>query len=183
MAKARPASLDRFLPRFDPVTARSSVIFDPDRRLAALRRLQRWLDDAYRIPGTNIRFGWDAVVGLVPWVGDVTTALMACGIIVQAHQMRVPRVIQLRMMLNVAVDLLAGLVPFVGDVADVFWKSNKKNFALLERHALTDAKPMRGDWIFVTSAVSAILLIAMAPLVMVYWIVDSMIRVGLLPAF
>ncbi len=159
-----------------------SVIFDRDRRLEALRRAQRVLDEAYRIPGTNIRFGWDALVGLIPWVGDLTTALMACGIIVQAHQMRVPRVVQMRMILNVAIDVLVGIV-FVGDVADVFWKSNKKNFALLERHAAADTKPTRGDWIFVTSAVGAILLIAIAPLIMVYWIVHSMMRAGLLPAF
>jgi hypothetical protein len=159
-----------------------SVLFDRDRRLEALRRAQRVLDEAYRIPGTNIRFGWDALVGLIPWVGDVTTAVMACGIIVQAHQMRVPRVVQMRMILNVAIDVLVGLVPLFGDVADVFWKSNKKNFALLERHAARDTKPTRGDWIFVAGAVSAILLIAIAPLVMVYWIVHSMMRAGLLPA-
>jgi hypothetical protein len=160
-----------------------SVLFDRDRRLAALRRAQHMLDEVYRVPGTNIRFGWDALVGLIPWVGDVTTAVMACGIIVQSHQMRVPRVVQLRMILNVAIDLLVGLVPFVGDVADVFWKSNKKNFALLERHAAPEAKPTRGDWIFVTAAVTLILLIAIAPLLMMYWIVHSMMRSGLLPAF
>ena len=159
-----------------------SVAFDRDRRFAALRRAQHILDEAYRVPGTNIRFGWDALVGLIPWVGDVTTALMACGIVVSAHQMRVPRVVQLRMILNVAIDLCIGIVPFVGDLADVFWKSNKKNLALIERHAAPDAKPTPGDWIFVTSAVSAILLIAAAPLIMVYWIVHSMMRAGLLPA-
>jgi hypothetical protein len=160
-----------------------SVIFDKDRRFAALRRLQHLLDEAYRVPGTNIRFGWDALVGLVPWVGDLTTALMACGIIVQAHHMRVPRVVQLRMIVNVAIDVLVGLVPLFGDVADVFWKSNTKNFALLERYAMPNARPTRGDWMFVTTAVSVVLLIAIAPLVMVYWIVHSMMRLGILPAF
>jgi hypothetical protein len=160
-----------------------SVIFDSERRLAALRQATHFLDEAYRVPGTNIRFGWDALIGLVPWVGDLTTALMACGIIVQGHQMRVPRVIQLRMVMNVAVDVLIGLVPFLGDVADVFWKANTKTFVLLERYAVPNARPTPGDWIFVTTAVSAVLLIAIAPLIMVYWIVDSMMRSGLLPRF
>ena len=53
--------------------------------------------------------------------------------------MRVPRVVQLRMLLNVAIDLIVGVVPVVGDVADVVWKSNAKNFALLERHAARGA--------------------------------------------
>jgi len=97
--------------------------------------------------------------------------------------MRVPRVVQLRMIMNVAVDMFIGLVPVFGDVADVFWKSNKKNFALLERHAMPNARPTRGDWVFVTTAVSALLLIAIAPLVMVYWIVHSMVRSGLLPTY
>ena len=82
---------------------------DTQERLNSLRKLQHLLDNAFRVPGTNIRFGWDALVGLVPWVGDLTTALMACGMIVQAHQMRVPRVVQLRMILNVAVDMFIGL--------------------------------------------------------------------------
>jgi uncharacterized protein DUF4112 len=160
-----------------------SVILDKDRRLTALRRAKQFLDEAYRVPGTNIRFGWDAIIGLIPWVGDLTTALMACGIIVQAHQMRVPRVMQLRMILNVAVDVLVGLVPGLGDVADIFWKSNTKNFVLLERYAVPNARPTPGDWVFVTTAVSAVVLIAIAPLLMVYWIVHSMVQSGMLPAF
>jgi len=154
-----------------------------DRRMIALRGLQRLLDDVFRVPGTGIRFGWDPVIGLVPWVGDVLTAIFSCAIIVQAHHLRVPRIVQLRMVMNVAIDVLVGVVPLVGDVADVFWKSNAKNFALLERHAAPDTKATRGDWLFVAGAVSAILLIAAAPLIMVYWIVHSMMRAGLLPAF
>ena len=147
-----------------------AVIFDKDRRLEALRRLQHLLDEAYRVPGTNIKFGWDALVGLVPWVGDLTTALMACGMIVQAHQMRVPRVVQLRMILNVAVDMLIGLVPFFGDVADVFWKSNTKNFALLELHADQVRPPSAGDWLFVLGVIAVIIIVALIPLLVLYWL-------------
>jgi hypothetical protein len=99
------------------------VNVDLDRRMRALRALERWLDEVFRVPGTNIRFGWDPVIGLVPWAGDLLTALLSCAIIVQAHQMRVPRIVQLRMVMNVAIDLLVGAVPVVGDVADVvlYW--------------------------------------------------------------
>jgi hypothetical protein len=106
-----------------------------ERRLSALRSLKTWLDEAFRVPGTNLRFGWDPLIGLVPWIGDLLTALMSGAIVLQAHTMRLPRVVQLRMLGNVAVDLLAGAIPFVGDAADFFWKSNKKNFTLLEQHA------------------------------------------------
>ena len=63
--------------------------------------------------------------------------------------MRLPRVVQLRMLVNVAIDLVAGAIPFVGDVADFFWKSNTKNFVLLERHAVEVRPASAGDWLFV----------------------------------
>src|SRR3954463_10979348 len=100
---------------------------DPGRRMRALRSMQWWLDDAFRVPGTSIRVGWDPIIGLVPWAGDLFTALLSCAIIIHAHQRRLPRVVQLRMLLNVAIDLVIGAVPLVGDAADVFWKSNAMN--------------------------------------------------------
>ncbi len=157
-------------------------VFRPElnQRFEALRSLKRILDEAFRVPGTKVRFGWDALIGMIPWAGDVVTALFGCAIVVQAHQMRVPRMIQLRMLINIAIDLLVGIVPFVGDVADVFWKSNSKNFALLERHASAAVPPSRGDRIFVTGVVAAVVLVAAAPLIMVYWFVHTMIASGFL---
>lgn len=144
---------------------------DTGQRLEALRRLKSLLDEAFRVPGTRVRFGWDAIVGVVPWAGDLVTALMACAILVQAHQMRVPRVIQLRMLLNVALDIAIGLVPVAGDVADVFWKANKRNFALLERHAAQAARPSIGDWLFVAGVIGAVLAMAAVPFLVLYWLV------------
>jgi hypothetical protein len=154
-----------------------------ERRLAALRRLKHFLEEVYRVPGTSVRFGWDALIGMVPWIGDLITGLMACAIVLQAHSMGVPRVVQLRMIINVAIDVLVGLVPFAGDIADVFWKANTKNFALLERHLGEVPASTRGDWLFVAFTVSALLLIATAPLIMVYWIVHAMMSSGILPPF
>jgi hypothetical protein len=140
------------------------------RRLDALRAMKRWLDEAFRVPGTEIRFGWDPLIGLLPWAGDLITALMSCAIVLQAHHMRLPRVVQLRMLSNVAIDLVVGAVPFFGDVADVFWKSNSKNFALLETHAYEVRSPSAGDWLFVAGVIAAILAVALVPLVVVYWL-------------
>ena len=69
-------------------------------RIEALRRLQWWLDEAFRVPGTSIRVGWDPIIGLVPWAGDLLTALLSCAIVFQAHQMRLPRIVQLRMLMR-----------------------------------------------------------------------------------
>ena len=141
-------------------------------RLEALRKLKFLLDSAFRVPGTNLRFGWDPIIGLIPWAGDVLTALMSCAVIVQAHHMRVPRVVQLRMLLNIAIDVIVGVVPFLGDIADFAWKSNTRNFALLERHALEVQPATTGDWLFVLGIAAAALAIALVPLFVLYWVVS-----------
>lgn len=154
---------------------------DPrDPRLENLRRYQYVLDKAFRVPGTNVRFGWDPIVGLVPWAGDVLTALMAGAIVVQAHRMRVPRVVQLRMVINVGLDLLMGVVPFIGDVADVFWKANTKNMALLDRHAAALVPPTRGDRLFVAAVLGLIGLMALAPLALLWAIASELTSLGVL---
>jgi hypothetical protein len=148
--------------------------FDSDRRMRALRSMQWWLDEAFRVPGTSIRVGWDPIIGLVPGVGDLLTALLSCGIVLHAHRMRLPRVVQLRMLFNVAIDLLVGAVPIVGDAADVFWKSNSMNMALLERHADPGREATTGDWLFVVGILVAIVAVALVPLVMVYWLLTTL---------
>ena len=145
-------------------------------RIETLRRLQWWLDEAFRVPGTSIRVGWDPIIGVVPWAGDLLTALLSCAIVFQAYQMRLPRVVQLRMLLNVAIDLLIGVVPILGDAVDVFWKANSKNMALLERHA-GDVRPASiGDWLFVGGIVSAIAAVAIVPALVLYWLGSQLIK-------
>jgi hypothetical protein len=132
--------------------------------------MKRWLDESFRVPGTAIRFGWDPLIGLVPWAGDLLTALFSSAIILQAHHLRLPRVVILRMLLNVAIDLVIGVVPLFGDVADVFWKSNTRNFALLELHADEVRPPSASDWLFVLGVIGIIVLIALLPLLVLYWL-------------
>jgi hypothetical protein len=141
--------------------------------LSTLRTLQRLLDEAFRIPGTRFRVGWDAIIGLVPWAGDLLTALMGAAILISAHQMRVPGVIQARMLINLAIDLAIGVVPFAGDVADMFWKANTKNMALLERHAAGRIPASAADWWFVTGVVALVVLVAAVPLLMIYWLLNG----------
>ena len=151
---------------------------DSDRtvRIERLRAVQRLLDSAFRVPGTRVRFGWDPILGLFPWVGDVATALLACGLVLQAHQMRLPRVVQLRMVLNVAIDVVVGLVPLLGDVADVFWKANTRNMALLERHAGELRPATAGDYFFVAGVLLAILAVAALPVLVLYWLFHAVLQ-------
>lgn len=101
--------------------------------LARARTLARLLDSAARVPGTGIRFGADAVIGLIPGLGDIGGAALAGYLVILAQRLGVPRAVVLRMLTNVAVDTLAGTVPVVGDLFDVAFKSNLRNVALLER--------------------------------------------------
>jgi hypothetical protein len=138
--------------------------------MVALRRVQWLLDQAFRVPGTSVRFGWDAIVGLVPWAGDLLTAFLGGAILIEAHRRDVPRVVQARMLINLALDIVIGLVPFFGDVGDVFWKSNTRNMTLLERHAASPGPAAPGDWWFVWLVLAAVAALATLPILMIYWI-------------
>jgi len=122
------------------------------------------------VPGTRIRFGMDALIGLVPGLGDLSAPIYTAFIIATGLRMRVPAVIQARMVLNAALDMLVGLVPLLGDVGDVFWKANLRNVALLERHARPGIFPHPSDYVVVYVAIGLVLLIALVPIVLLIWL-------------
>jgi len=99
-----------------------------------IRGLVRLMDDAITIPGTSIRIGWDAILGLVlPAAGDAATAVSQVALLVAAVRARAPGVVIARMVLNVGIDTLVGSIPLLGDLFDVGFKANRKNLQLLER--------------------------------------------------
>ena len=104
-------------------------------RIARVRSIAKLLDAAVRVPGTNVRFGVDAVVGIIPGLGDIAGAVFSGYLILLGSRMGLPRHVISRMVANVAVDTIAGGVPIIGDLFDVAWKSNMKNVALLEEFA------------------------------------------------
>jgi Domain of unknown function (DUF4112) len=141
----------------------------------ALDALRRWavlLDSRFRVPGTSIRFGLDAIIGLIPGIGDISTPVFAALLLVQALRMRLPLVIQARMVFNAGLDMLMGLVPILGDLADVGWKANLRNLALLERHARPGVAPSRGDYFFVGVCFALLVLIAVMPVVLLVWLLS-----------
>jgi len=103
-------------------------------RIARIEALTNLLDTALVVPGTNIRFGFDALIGLIPGVGDAITTLMSLFIVREARQLGVPRHLIVRMLGNVALDSVVGAVPVVGDVFDVAFRANRRNLALLRKH-------------------------------------------------
>ncbi len=103
-------------------------------RLARLDALANLMDSAVVIPGTGVRFGADALIGLVPGIGDAVSAGISCMIILEARRMGAPGHVIARMLGNVAIDGLIGVVPLFGDLFDLAFRANLRNMRLLRRH-------------------------------------------------
>lgn len=155
--------------------ARAALAAD-DKYLERLRHWSWLLDQAFRIPGTNIRFGWDVIVGLIPGVGELSSPVFGVLILTQAYRMGVPRLVQARMVINAVVDALLGLVPGLGNVADIFWKANAWNMRLLERHAQPGARHSRFDGVFVWGFVLALMAAAIVPVAVAVWLLAWLLR-------
>lgn len=99
-----------------------------------LNRLAYLLDERFSFPGTNWRFGLDAILGLIPGLGDLATSAISAYIVSEARRLGVSRAVLLRMSWNIVLDILLGIVPVVGDIFDAGWKANRRNVNLLIRH-------------------------------------------------
>lgn len=119
------------------------------RRIARLNRLARLMDTALRIPGTNVRFGADALIGLVPGIGDAGAALIGLFIVNEARRLGLPAHKLFRMVANLGIDAAVGALPIAGDVFDVYFKAHKRNIAIIldhfdfEHRDLKDVTPKR----------------------------------------
>ncbi|MGE0340348.1 MAG: DUF4112 domain-containing protein [Xanthobacteraceae bacterium] len=110
-------------------------------RLARLETLATLMDAALVIPGTNVRVGFDALIGLVPGIGDLISAAVSGFIIVEARRLGAPRWLLARMAGNVAVDAIGGTIPLVGDLFDIAFRANLKNVRLLRSHLERGGRP------------------------------------------
>lgn len=161
--------------------AASGADLDRPRRKQAeieesLDQLARWMDGMFRVPGTGWRFGLDAIVGLVPVLGDTLTTAVSFYVLAAGVRYRVSKATLLRMGLNTAMDYVFGAVPFVGDLFDAAWKSNQKNVELLRRSATASPEEARqgrlSDWLFVGLIMLALLAMLVGSLVIAWWLLS-----------
>src|SRR5690348_3540406 len=102
--------------------------------LARLDALSRLFDVAFLIPGTNVRFGIEAVLRLVPGIGDAAASALSCYLLYEAHRLGVPTHVFARLVANVALEGVVGAVPLVGDLFDVGFRANRRNVRILKEH-------------------------------------------------
>ena len=140
-------------------------------RNETLAELEFLLDEAFRLPGTGIRFGFDGIVGLIPGIGDVLGGLLSLLIPIAAWTRGIPKVALLRMSVNLAIGVLAGSVPLIGDAFDILWKPNRRNLRLLRRHIGQPRRHTWRDWAFLTVLGLCLGAIFALPLVVLVWLI------------
>jgi len=141
-------------------------VLPPDVRQerASLEPLFRWLalimDEFLRFPGTKIRFGLDPIIGLLPGIGDVASAIISAVALVHAARCGVPKILLARMAMNILVNEVVGIIPGLGDAFSFWFKSNVRNYELFRRYAAAPERSRRGDWIFLLAVMTLLFIIA-----------------------
>jgi hypothetical protein len=135
-------------------------------KLKKLEQLARLLDSSFRIPGTSFQMGLDSLIGLIPGIGDTTGGIVSTYIIWQAARMGVPKVVLMRMGINVVFDAILGTIPVVGDIFDIAFKANRKNVQLLNNYYQSPRAAVERD----TVSVALIAVSILAVIGLVIWL-------------
>jgi len=168
---------------------RESKILDVDwevlppeekRKRQGLEPLFKWLalimDEVIRVPGTKFRFGLDPLLGLVPGIGDTSSALVSAFALIQALRLGVPKVLLARMALNILVNEVIGIVPVVGDAFSFWFKSNARNYEIIKNHRLGSAPPSKSDWLFVIGVLVALFVVVCAGIAVSLLVLGALAR-------
>lgn len=142
----------------------------------SLENLSRYLDDWIKIPVVGWRFGLDALIGLVPNVGDTLTSVASFYILVAGARYGVPKITLLRMAFNIGLDYVVGSIPFIGDAFDFVWKSNKKNMNLIRTRATGKNVGTTGDYIFVFAIIGVLIAILIGSILLSLYILGTVFK-------
>jgi hypothetical protein len=147
---------------------------------AALDPLFKWIalimDDFLRVPGTKIRFGLDPIIGLLPGIGDTSSALVSAFALIAAARRGIPKIVLARMSLNILINELVGIIPGVGDAFSFWFKSNARNYELLKKYSTVPGRSRKSDWIFVIAFLVLLSVIVCAGLVVSFLVARQIVR-------
>ena len=121
--------------------------------------IAKLMDSIFVVPGTKIRFGLDPIIGLIPALGPTASSLVSIFLIAMSARRGVPKVILTRMAVNVLINAGLDAVPGVGDVLSVFFRSNARNYELLQKHSGPERPPTTGDKVFLVALLLGVLLV------------------------
>jgi hypothetical protein len=141
-----------------------------------LHGLEILLDEAFRVPGTQFRFGLDGVIGLVPGLGDVLAGVLSLAIPLAAWVRGVPYVTLARMASNLGIGVLVGSIPLFGDLFDIAWKANRRNYRLLQRSLAAPRRHNWRDWAFLLFLAGALGVVFTVPVALVVWFLAWLTR-------
>jgi hypothetical protein len=114
-------------------------VFSRQARLQRIDVLSQLFDTAFAVPGTNIRFGIESGLRLIPGIGDVAASALSAYLLYEAYRLGVPRSVMARLIANVAVEGAVGAVPILGDLFDVAFRANRRNARILQEHFAREA--------------------------------------------
>ena len=148
-----------------------------DRHTARVRRLDTLaylLDNSIPIPGTGARFGVDALIGVIPGIGDAAGALLSCYIVFEAARLGAGFPVIMRMLLNVAIETVVGAVPLLGDLFDAGWKANDRNMRLLHQAADAPGAARRSSLVFVLFVFLLLGVLVGGVAALVWWLLHAL---------
>jgi len=130
-----------------------------------LENLARYLDGLFRIPGTGWRFGLDAIIGLIPNVGDTLTSFASFYILLAGVRYGVPKITLLRMAFNIGLDYVIGSIPVIGDAFDFVWKANQQNMDLIRTRATGKGEGKTSDYVFIFGLIGLLILLLIVSII------------------
>jgi len=147
---------------------------------AQLEPLFKWLalvmDQFLRLPGTKFRFGLDPIIGLIPGIGDTASAIISALSLIYAARCGLPKVLLARMSLNILLNEIIGIIPGIGDAFSFWFKSNVRNYDLLQRHMAAPVRSRKSDWIFIAVVLGLLFVIVCAGLLVSLFVLQEVFR-------
>ena len=147
---------------------------------AQLEPLFKWLaqimDEFLRVPGTRFRFGLDPLIGLLPGLGDTASAVVSAVTLIYAARCGLPKILIARMSLNILINEVVGIIPGIGDAFSFWFKSNSRNYELLQHHWGAPRRPRTSDWIFVAAILGLLLVIVALGIAVSFFVLRELVR-------
>lgn len=149
---------------------------DTDRHRVKRRldRLAYYLDSSIPVPGSNARVGIDALIGLIPGIGDTLGAIVSSYILSEAARLGAPKTVLMKMAFNILLDTSVGVVPVMGDLFDFAWKANQRNVNILEEYMRQPRKAVASSRLFALGLLGALLAFAILISLLGYLLVRAL---------